>query len=81
MRPQDDTQRVTAGELQTEAEAEAGTPKHEGARAGMTPEQAREAAERHRQAVAQGRAEVGEADPNAGQNAQDQRGTIHPSSG
>lgn len=74
MKPTDDAQRPTAGELMSEGE----TARPDEGRGSLGPEEAEEAARRHREAVAEGRARVGEADPDAGRNAHDHRGTIHP---
>ena len=73
----DDAQRPTAGELLSDEEA---NRPPEGNKS-LSPEEAKELARKHQEAVAEGRARVGEADPNAGQNAHDHGGTIHPKGG
>ena len=77
MKAADDAQRPTAGELMSEEETRRRDDPNEGA----TREKVHEMAQQHREAVVEGRARVGEADPNAGQNAHDHGGTIHPKGG
>ena len=72
VKPTDDSQRPTAGELMSDEEL----AKPDEGRGGLSPEAARELAREHREAVAEGRARTGEADPNSGQDA---RGTVDPS--
>ena len=77
MKPSDESQRVTAGEMMSDEEIQ----RQEQSSAGLSPEEASKLAQQHRQGVAEGRARTGEADPNSGQNAHDHGGTIHPKSG
>jgi hypothetical protein len=77
MKPTDDAQRPTAGELMSDEEL---NPPAQGG-ASLSRDEAEKLAQDHREAVAEGRAKVGEADPNSGRNAQDHGGTIHPKGG
>ena len=74
MKPTDNVQRPTAGELISDAEVD----RPDEARGSLSPEVAKELAREHKDAVAEGRARLGLGDPNAGQNAHDHGGTIHP---
>ncbi len=77
MKPTDNVQRPTAGALMDEEQSRRPVEAH----GSLSPEEARELAREHKDAVAEGRARTGQADPDAGQNAHDHRGTIHPSAG
>jgi len=75
MKTTDDAQRPTAGELMGDEGAQ---PPAQDRGESMSREEALEVAKEHQEAVARGRAQVGEADPNSGRNAHDHGGTIHP---